>query len=164
MKSFSTAIFLLLISSFAFGGEWHSAGNAPPIPHFPRGLTAYKCTLTGYSWVGKKAYRFIQERTFEDRDFRGRSPSVYMELANTGDPGMDGQAMWLGFKLNAVTDEESLQLGVVAKIKNKGKATGRYEVLRSAKVITGKQEFSIDKPSRGGAQTVSVQVECRELN
>ncbi len=167
MVRLSLAIFLQLsiFLSFphAFGGEWHSAGNAPVMPHRPSGVTNLTCQLTGYATVGKKSYRFKIEKVVEDREFREPNwGAVSHTLENTGDPGMDGQSFTVGFRKDQ-NGEEHYTLNIVAQIKGLASTYSQFTAPRSGKVIRGVVDLNPAKAGHKNVSWVRVVAECREV-
>lgn len=163
MRALVAAIFLLLSSPFTYGGEWHSAGNAPVMPHVPSFPVNFVCKLTGYTRVGVKEYRFESERPVSDKEFRASAGAAFsLTLENTGDPGMDGQSLTLSF--GGGEGEEIMNLRVHAVAEGKASASAVFSAPVSAKVVRGVVSAYVEKPARRGLSSVRVVAECKNLN
>lgn len=92
---------LLFFLSTAFGGEWHSIGNAPAPPYFPPYRIEYVCRMVVTHGRGRLIKR--EEKTVElhDADFRGFG-------ATTVD--FEGQSLRLSFQRQEPEDRALLTL------------------------------------------------------
>jgi hypothetical protein len=162
MRALTAAFFLVLFSSFASGGEWHSAGNAPRPPYRPSKPANYKCLMTAYTTVGAKTYRIDSGRIVRDEEFREpNGTAVTHTLENTGDPGMDGQSFTLAFEPGQ--NEEAVRLIVVLRAEGKASSHTRVSAPRSQREVRASADLTVEKPKKGGVSSVSATVECREL-
>ncbi len=161
ISKFISAIFLMLFSFQSFGGEWHSAGNSPPPPHFPETPAQVRCQIRGFTTVGKKSYRFVTERVFSDQEFRASSWGVVgLKLEQTGDPGMDGQVVSVSFSKNQGVERMDLRV----RLKSGSSTTNSVVGVARGETARLVSDLNVDQPRHGQASWVRVVAECQEIN
>lgn len=94
----TTVLFVSLHSIFSNAGEWHSGGNAPEQPYYPKNPVNYTCHLTVITTAGDKMYRLDPKVKFLSKDFQKSGSGVAgFTLRGEQDPGMNEQGISLSF-------------------------------------------------------------------
>ena len=165
-KVFTTVAFLVLFLHLpVFGGEWHSAGNAPLPPYFPTVPANYLCSLTITTGAGGKYYRIKKEHAFRAQEFQqpGHGRSSFL-IEGEADPGMNGQRIGLAFSKNTAGGED-VHLALHPQLEGNGQILSGVSYVserRNRRSIEGRSMLYVSQKN-GSSRSVLLEVVCQQL-
>lgn len=167
--SLAAVIFVLVSNPYTSAGEWHSVGNAPPIPYFPKNPKSFHCKLEVFTSWGPKMYLDHFENTFAAENFTQPNMGGSFVIQNAADPGMNGQRIYLNYSPRSSADKEYMRLFVNVSLQDRGGnevSSFHEEVaeLGAGKIIS-KAVLRIDpkSDSKEIRKSVSVTATCEAL-
>lgn len=164
-----SVIFTVLSLSSAFAGEWHSAGNAPPIPYFPQTPAEYECSIEVITNFNYQAYREVFTHVFHNDEFQDRQQRGvgFFEVKDAADPGMNGQKISVRFDGDG-RGKEWIKLVVMASIRLPDGSLAsnlRSQVRpRSEGFVEEKAELMWSSPDFSANRSVEISVRCESQN